>query len=103
MKVNDNVTVKGTKGIVKQIDKDSALITLNIMSDGVSKTIDQWYANEIVEEVVDLHTEAEEVFRELEAKGLSDKEISDLVSQGGDVFKKKVLEFGILPEEDLNV
>jgi len=103
MKINDNVEIGKAKvlGVVKEVSTDSKsiLVSHSIMVDGVSKSIDQWYSVDIVAEV-DLHAEAQDVFKEMEAKGLTSKEISDLVSAGGTKFKDTAILMGVLPKEE---
>jgi len=101
MKINDQVEVGKSKvlGVVKEVGDKSILVGHQIMVDGASKSINQWYSVDIVTEV-DLHAEAQDVFKEMEAKGLTSEEISELVSAGGTKFKEKAVLLGILPDKE---
>ncbi|MBU3186536.1 hypothetical protein [Clostridium estertheticum] len=103
MKINSSVEIGKSKiqGKILEISPDnkSVLVSHIISSDGILKPIKQWYSNDMVTEV-DLHTEAEDVFKSMEDKGMSSQEISDLVSAGGNVFRDKAVLLGILPGEE---
>ena len=103
MKINSIVEIgkAKTQGKVLEIslDNKSVLVSQIISSDGILKPIKQWYSNDMVTEV-DLHTEAEDVFKSMEEKGLTPEEISDLVSAGGTVFREKAVLLGILSKEE---
>ena len=102
MKIGSSVLIGKAKvhGVIQEIAKDSVLVDLEIKIDGVLKGVKQWYSLDMVTEV-DLHKEAEDVFKGLESKGLSSKEISVLDSAGGDKFKKTAIAFGILDKEEI--
>lgn len=101
MKIGSSVEIGKAKvlGVVESIDTKSILVSQQIMSEGVSKSIKQWYSLDMIKEV-DLHTEAEDVFKAMESKGLTPTEISDLVSAGGTKFHDKAILLGVLPGED---
>ena len=103
LKVNSQVEIGKAKvlGTVVElaIDNKSALVSQEIDIAGVPKAIKQWYGLDMIKEV-DLHTEAEDVFKAMESKGLSVKEISDLVSAGGTKFRDKAILLGVLPGEN---
>lgn len=104
LKVNSQVEIGKAKvlGNVVELAPDgkSALVSQEIDIAGVPKAIKQWYSLDMIKEV-DLHTEAEDVFKAMESKGLSSQEISDLVSAGGTKFRDKAIEFGILSKEEI--
>ena len=88
------------QGIIKDTGENNTyLVSQKIVIDSVLKGINQWYNLDMVT-LVDLHKEAEDVYERLVDKGLTSKEIDDLVNSGGEKFKKAAIEFGILEKED---
>lgn len=102
LKIESKVLVGASKvpGVVKELATDSALVAQRVMIDGQMKDIKQWYSLGIVEEVVDkanTYVEAVDIIEQLEKKGLSEQEISELVNKDQAAFKEKCIELGVLP------
>lgn len=91
-----NETIKGT---VEEINTNSVLVSHLAKIDGAEKRIKQWYDIEIVKEE-SVQAEAQDIFQQLENKGMSKEEISKLVNEGEEKFKEKAILLGILPSDN---
>lgn len=89
------VDIFGIKGIAEEVSDRDVVVSYIAKVDGAEKRIKQSYDINIVK-VEDAHVEAQDVFQELEAKGMSKEEISELVNEGEEKFKEKAVLLGVL-------